>query len=63
MDARKLMERKVTLFINGGSEGYVDDVSLIDALDSIEASDKIEIIIKKNPNRNSDSSIVTAKYL
>lgn len=63
MKMHKLMEHKVRLFLESDNEGYVDDVSLIEALDNIVESDEIEIIIKKNPNRNLDSSIVTSKYL
>ena len=63
MKMHKLMEHKVRLFLESDNEGYVDNVSLIEALDSIVESDEIEIIIKKNPNRNLDSSIVTSKYL
>lgn len=47
MKMHKLMEHKVRLFLESDNEGYVDDVILIDALDSIEESDKIEITIKK----------------
>ena len=47
MKMHKLMEHKVRLFLESDKEGYVDDVSLIEALDNIVESDEIEIIIKK----------------